>query len=258
MNYLGVLLILIGLYFSLGWVHSYLKQKYAWIDFYWASGLLIPLLWGLFFYSESFSHLSVVLISSAYLIWSLRLSLVLFGRIRKHSEDSRYVYLREYWGENQHKYFYVLYILEGLLVFPLALPFFLITQNPGDTISTLQVFGFVLFLVSISLEHISDAQLTKFKNANAGKKEVCNVGLWKYSRHPNYFFEILNWYAFGLIAIEISLLAIVPGVIMNILIYKVTGVPPSEEQSIRSRGEKYLNYSKVTNKLIPWLPGKEV
>jgi steroid 5-alpha reductase family enzyme len=103
-------------------------------------------------------------------------------------------------------------------------------------------------------EAIADRQLKEFKKNTANKGKVCDRGLWNYSRHPNYFFQLLIWIAVFLFAMGSpeGQFAIVSPLIIGYLLFKVTGIPMAEEQSLRTKGEKYKEYQRSTSVFIPW------
>lgn len=251
-----VLAALLMIYFSLGWFLSYKTNKYAWIDFFWSSSFLLAVafLWPQNILSP---HGLISIMIGA---WSVRLSYLLFTRIRKESEDPRYVKLKAKWASNTARNFFILYIFEGLLTLTLCIPLYIAASMPAGTeLSTLNYLGAGLFALFLFGEALSDHQLTVFKRQHAGQKKVCDIGLWNYSRHPNYFFEIMIWFSYGVFSIGSGspVLAFIPFVIMYVFISKITGVPYAEAQAIESRGDLYRDYQKRTNKLIPWFPKKE-
>ena len=116
----------------------------------------------------------------------------------------------------------------------------------------------MIWLLSLTGEALSDAQLAAFKRAKANHGRVCDVGLWRYSRHPNYFFEWMIWIAYFVFALASAwgwVAAIGPLSILYLLL-RVTGIPLTEEQSLRSKGDAYRHYQKTTNAFVPWLPKK--
>jgi len=110
-----------------------------------------------------------------------------------------------------------------------------------------------------SVEAISDLQLHRFRQQPENKGEVCRVGFWNYSRHPNYFFEWLHWWTYVLLAITAPLgwLTILAPVAMWFFLNRVTGIPHTEIQAIKSRGDKYRNYQQTTNAFFPWFPNNK-
>ena len=115
-----------------------------------------------------------------------------------------------------------------------------------------------LWFVAVAGEALADAQLAAFKRNPANRGGVCAVGLWRYSRHPNYFFECLIWVSYALFAFGSPggwLALIGPAAILYLLL-RVTGIPLTEEQSLRSRGEAYRRYQETTSAFLPWFPKK--
>ena len=116
----------------------------------------------------------------------------------------------------------------------------------------------ILWVVAWLGEAVADAQLAKFKADPASKGRTCRVGLWRYSRHPNYFFEWLTWVAFAWFATSSPngwIGWISPALILYFLL-RVTGIPATEEQALRSRGENYRRYQETTSAFLPWFPKK--
>jgi steroid 5-alpha reductase family enzyme len=123
-------------------------------------------------------------------------------------------------------------------------------------LSLSDVLGFVVWLVAIMGESLADLQLARFKALPANRGKVCSIGLWRYSRHPNYFFEWLIWVALFLFAApaEWGWTTILCPAIMLFFLLRVTGIPYTEEQSLRSRGELYREYQRITPVFVPWFP----
>ena len=239
-------------YFVIGWCLSYKLNKYSWVDFFWSSSFLIIIA---ILVPQNPSP-PVIAISVLFALWSLRLSGLLLKRICKENEDSRYVLIKKRWGTRSPLYFLFLYIFEGFLALLLSLPIYLNTSSDVVHITFWNVLGVGLFSLALMGEVTSDQQLQAFKINNRGQKKVCDKGLWKYSRHPNYFFEILIWFSYGIfgLSLESPLLSFIPFVVMYFLITKVTGIPYAEQQAIVSRGDLYREYQRTTNVLFPWFP----
>jgi steroid 5-alpha reductase family enzyme len=136
----------------------------------------------------------------------------------------------------------------------LAIPYFIIALNPEPHLSVLEYIGAGMWLVSIIGEGLSDFQLAQFRKDPDNKGQVCNVGLWDYSRHPNYFFQFMIWVSVFVFALSspYGYIAIVCPIVISYLIFKVTGIPMTEEQSLRSRGDAYRRYQETTSVFVPW------
>jgi steroid 5-alpha reductase family enzyme len=198
------------------------------------------------------------LIATLALVWSLRLGTHLLVRIARHhpTEDSRYQQLRRDWGAAFARKMAGFFQLQAASVVFLSVPFFLATLNPDSALHPFEVAGTVLWLLAISGEALADSQLASFRRDPANRGRVCNVGLWHYSRHPNYFFEWLIWVAYWIFACGSPwgwTAVVSPACILTLLLC-VTGIPMTEQQSIRSKGDAYRQYQKTTSAFIPWFP----
>lgn len=230
-----------------------LKNKNAGIvDIVWAISFMVS---GFVydFYAEGYPlrrYLFLILIS----IWCLRLSLHLFIRNWNKKEDERYTVLRNKWGEKANRNIFLFFELQAALSAILSFPFIFILNNTTPEFSIIEIIGYSLFAVGIAGESIADYQLKKYK-ITSGKGEICNIGLWNYSRHPNYFFEWMAWVAIFLIALSANYgwIAFYCPLLMWHFLNNVTGVAATEEHMLKTRGEKYLNYQKTTSPFIIWL-----
>jgi len=200
------------------------------------------------------------LLAAMVAVWSLRLGTHLFIRVAGHhpTEDSRYLQLRRDWAAVFHSKMFGFFQIQAVSVVGLGLAFLLSAQNDTPRLLPLEFAGALLWLFAITGEAIADAQLAAFKRAPANRGQVCDVGLWRYSRHPNYFFEWLIWMAFFIFALASpwGWLAVVGPAGILFLLLRVTGIPMAEEQSLRSRGDAYRRYQETTSAFVPWFPKK--
>lgn len=191
-------------------------------------------------------------------LWSLRLAGYLYVRVmRLHPvEDGRYQQLRQEWAGRVQTRFFAFFQLQGLLDVVLALPVFLACQNPAPRFHSLECAGFGLWLIALLGEATADRQLQRFKADPGNRGRVCRAGLWRYSRHPNYFFEWLVWCAYFVFASASPwgfVTAYCP-VLMMFFLFRVTGIPATEQQALRSKGDAYREYQRTTSAFVPWLP----
>ncbi|WP_415908924.1 DUF1295 domain-containing protein [Oleiharenicola sp. Vm1] len=194
-------------------------------------------------------------------LWAARLGTHLLRRVAGHHpvEDGRYGQLRRDWAGNFAAKMFGFFQLQAVSIVLLAVPFLLPALNPTPAFSALELAGVALWLLALAGEATADAQLAAFKRDPAHRGRVCNVGLWRYSRHPNYFFEWLVWVAYLLFALASPwgwLAAIAPAAILYLLL-RVTGIPLTEEQSLRSKGDAYRAYQRTTSAFVPWFPRSE-
>ncbi len=231
--------------------HLYLKNP-SLIDACWPIGILISgSVYITLQYSQTAIDFKIVAYWVCFVIWALRLSGFLWlTRIKKNEIDKRYLELSSTWKMKKSLGFFLQYQFQGILMIVVSLPFLFI----GSDHSTLSWFDFIVIsfvVLCIIFESIADYQLYAFKKDHPGK--VCNQGLWKYSRHPNYFFEWLIWIGFAVGAVHstLSCLSFISPILLIYLFAFVTG-PITERSSIKSRGHEYLTYQKKTSMIIPW------
>ncbi len=188
--------------------------------------------------------------------WSVRLTAYLISRGAARSpEEGRYVELRRKWAANASRNLFVFFqaqaALTGILSVAFVVPFL---ATPWDS-GWLRGLGVVIAVCGLVGEAIADAQLARFKRTNKGK--VCDVGLWSWSRHPNYFFEWCVWLRYAVYGLAFGawgLIALAPQALLLTSILFVTGIPPTEKQSLASRGDAYRAYQARVSKFIPWPP----
>ena len=188
-------------------------------------------------------------------LWGLRLCLFLLRRVSGEPEDGRYAYLRRHWNDDQGK-FLALFIAQAGFTALLSLPFLAASWNPHLPPAWAWVAAAAIWLLSVGGEALADHQLARFRADPGNRGRSCRAGLWRYSRHPNYFFEWLHWFAYPLLAIgsPIAWLAWSGPLLMLAFLYRLTGIPYTEAQALRSRGEDYRAYQQTTSAFIPWFP----
>ncbi|HMD60683.1 MAG TPA: DUF1295 domain-containing protein [Opitutaceae bacterium] len=198
------------------------------------------------------------MIAAMVLVWSIRLGTHLLVRVgRSHPrEDSRYGQLRRNWAPAFAPRMAGFFQLQGASVVLLGVPFLASCANPQPGLGAFEWAGAALWLAAISGEALADAQLARFKRDPANAPKVCDAGLWRYSRHPNYFFEWLVWVSYFLFgcASPWGWLGILSPACILYLLLRVTGIPMAEEQSLRSRGDAYRRYRERTSSFVPLPP----
>jgi steroid 5-alpha reductase family enzyme len=189
--------------------------------------------------------------------WAIRLATHIVSRHRSGEEDGRYQEIRSGRGERAHRFFFLFYQAQGALAVVLSLPFVLIAFDEGP-LHGVEIAGLALAALGVAGESVADRQLSRHRAKPSSRAATCRTGLWRLSRHPNYFFEWLVWCGFALAALAARHggLAVVSPLLMLLLILKVTGIPPAEARALRSRGEDYRDYQRTTSAFFPWFPGK--
>jgi steroid 5-alpha reductase family enzyme len=190
-------------------------------------------------------------------IWGLRLAFhLLLTRVNGQPEEGRYVELRRKWGSHIGLKFLLFFEAQALLCGVLSLPFLLATHDPLKSPPEFDNVGAGIWIVAFLGEMIADRQLARFKRDLKNKARVCNVGLWRYSRHPNYFFELLIWVSFAIVAFpsKYGYLGLISPLLILFFLLRVSGIPATEEQALRTKGDAYRKYQKSTPAFVPWFP----
>jgi len=190
------------------------------------------------------------------LAWGLRLgTYVLTDRVIGGHEDRRYAQMRVDWADRFPLFIFRFYQYQAMSVFGLALVFVVIAANDA-ALGLWGWFAGLIVLIGIIGETLADRQLEAWRKNPANKGKSCRGGLWAYSRHPNYFFEWLVWAGWALMAITTptwGLLGLIPAVILYVAINYFTGIPPNEEQNLRSRPD-YAAYQREVSAFVPLPP----
>ena len=188
--------------------------------------------------------------------WSLRLGSHLIARgAARGPEEGRYADLRQRWGPRASARFFVFFqaqaALTGILASAFAVPF---VAAPRDT-GWLRAIGAAIAVIGIAGESLADVQLARWKRSSAHRGQVCDAGLWAYSRHPNYFFEWSVWVGYAVYGLAFAgsggWIALAGQALILGTILKVTGIPATEAQALRSKGDRYRRYQQTTSAFIP-------
>ncbi len=238
------------------WWRAYQIQKTSIVDIFWSLMILAAVIFYFFFLTPHRAfHLVCLFLAS---FWAIRLSLHIYFRGRGHGEEPRYQALRKQWGTQEKKKMFVFFIQQGVAAWVFSIPFLILFANDRPAFGIWEIIGVLIWVIAFNGEAISDAQLLTFKSDPANKGRVCRMGLWKYSRHPNYFFEWLNWVAFAWLALPQTYghLAVICPMLMYYFLNRVSGVPLAEKQALKTRSLDYAEYQRVTSPFFPWIPKK--
>ena len=222
-------------------------------DVAWGLGFVL-LSWTSFFLSGSpgsRGRLVCVLVS----IWGLRLAWHIHARHRGKPEDFRYLAWRREWG----RWFYArsyaqVYLLQGALLFLVALPVLVINRNPGGALGFLEVVGVCVWLFGFLFESVGDEELARFARDPHNHGKILQSGLWRYTRHPNYFGEVVQWWGIWLVAIGVSggWFSIAGPLTITLLILQVSGIPMLEKKM--AENPDFAEYRRRTSVFVPWIP----
>ena len=240
--------------FTFTWLLSLKLNNFSFVDITWSYSLavLAPVY---AFFGHGWDVRKVLAVTIA-MVWSVRLGTYLLIRIRRHHphEDVRYTVLREKWKDSLARSFFGFFQAQALLIVILSVPVLLACLNPAPQLSLMEIIGVSVWLIGIVGEAVSDMQMNAFKQNPANKGAVCQVGLWRYSRHPNYFFESVVWFGFWLFACGSPwgwVTVYAPLLILYFLL-RVTGIPLTEECAVKSKGDAYREYQRTTSAFVPW------
>lgn len=242
------------------WRLQWQTGKSGWVDTLWSYGvgiagvslaLLVPLAAGSAITARQW------LVAALCAIWSARLGTHILFRTRSGGDDPRYAQLKKEWRKDAQRRMFWFLQVQALCAFVLALAVFVAAQNPAPGLRAIDWIGVALLVFAIAGAGVADRQLKAFVSEKKNKGKVAETGLWAYSRHPNYFFEWLGWFAYVLIAFNIGgdywwwpLALLAPAMMYWLLVY-ASGIPPLEEHMLRSRGEKFRAYQTRVNAFFP-------
>jgi steroid 5-alpha reductase family enzyme len=239
------------------WLLHFPLRNAAIVDVGWALGLvLIAFVYAL--HGAGYPR-RVLFLLPMVAVWGLRLAFyLLFTRVNGQPEEGRYVEIRRKWGANIGLKFLAFFEFQALLDGVLSIPFLLAMHDPAKGAPEFEDFGALLWLVAFLGEMLADAQLAWFKRDPKNKGKVCNRGLWRFSRHPNYFFEWMIWMSFAIVAsgAKYGWIGFLSPALILFFLLRVSGIPATEQQAVRSKGDKYREYQRTTSVFIPWFPRK--
>jgi len=237
------------------WLWQLRSRDAGIVDVGWAALLgLLALYYGFVGAEETLRGVIVGLMGS---IWAFRLAWYLFfNRVYKaKEEDGRYRTMREYFGASAQPAFFAFFQIQATWAVLFSLPFLAVALTPGP-LGIFDLIGVLIWAIAVGGETLADAQLAQWRANPKNKGRTCRAGLWRYSRHPNYFFEWVHWFAYLVIAIGTSLwwMTFLGPILMIVFLFYVTGIPHTERQALKSRGEDYRRYQQETSIFIPWFP----
>lgn len=187
--------------------------------------------------------------------WGARLCLHLLHRVLREPEDGRYQAMRAAIGDGGWRWF-LFFQAQALVVALFTIPFAAAAGADTDGIEVGILLAVAVWLLAMGGEMLADRQLAVFRAHPGHRGRTCRVGLWAWSRHPNYFFEWLHWFAYVLLAWSgpYFLWSLLGPVLMLLFLWRVSGIPWTEAQALRSRGEDYRRYQQEVSAFFPWPP----
>jgi steroid 5-alpha reductase family enzyme len=237
------------------WLLSLALRDASIVDIFWGFGFVVIGV-ASFLWTDDGSAARRGLITALVGLWGLRLAGYLFWRNVGRGEDPRYQAMRRHWGERFAWVSLVtVFALQGVLMWIVSLPVQLTLAAPGDALGPLDALGVALFAVGLFFEGIGDWQLARFKADPANINRVMDRGLWRYTRHPNYFGDFCAWWGIFLVALSgpNGFWSIIGPIVMSLFLMRISGVPMLE-RSIHKRRPDYVEYAKRTSTFFPRPP----
>jgi steroid 5-alpha reductase family enzyme len=240
------------------WLFSLLIKDASIVDIFWGAGFVITA--GIYFYLTPHGFITrKLLIASLTAIWGLRLSIHIMLRNWGNSEDFRYRKWRNESGRNWWWYsFFKVFALQGLLMWIISIPLLAAQFSPTPArLIWLDYLGIIVWGFGFVFEAGGDWQLGRFRANPDNKGQLLNTGLWRYTRHPNYFGDAAQWWGFYMIAAAAGgYWTIFSPTLMTLLLRNVSGVAMLEKTLAQTK-PGYQEYIESTNAFLPWFPNKK-
>jgi steroid 5-alpha reductase family enzyme len=237
------------------WIASIFLKNVSIVDLFWGTGFVIVNIF-YFIKTEAFTARPIILLVLV-AIWGLRLSFYLAWRNIGKGEDFRYGEFRKKYGEKHYWWisFFQTFLLQGVLIWIISLPLLGVNLlSRTESLNFIDYIGILVWAVGFIFEAGGDYQMVKFRMNKANRGRVLNTGLWRYTRHPNYFGDAAVWWGYGLLCLAASGYVYVLGsLVMTLLLIKVSGVALLEK-TLKDQKPGYLDYIQNTNSFFPWFP----
>lgn len=242
---------------TLLWLISIPLKNVSIVDIFWGIGYIVANSTYLFLSEEIYTRKLIVFVLVS--LWGLRLSGYLLFRNYEKGEDFRYQEFRRHFGAKRYWWFsfFQVFLLQGSLIALVSLPLLGVnTYTEANDLNLLDYLALAVWLIGFFFESVGDYQLSKFKSNLDNKGKVLDTGLWRYTRHPNYFGDAAIWWSFGLFSMASGAYWHIAGsLIMTYLIIKISGVSLLE-RSLNDAKPQYRNYMSKTSAFFPWFPKK--
>jgi len=244
---------MVFVYMSIVFIAALLRKDNSIVDIAWGVGFILIALLTLFL--KDGSNPRQVLVTGLVFLWGVRLAVHVAGRNKGKGEDFRYAQWRKNWGKwfVPRSYLQV-FLLQGIFMLVVSYPVILVNSGESSKIAVFDMVGILLWCIGFYFEAAGDYQLRKFKKNLENRGKIMTSGLWKYSRHPNYFGEAVMWwgiFAFAL-SVEQGWTAVVSPLLITFLLLKVSGVTMLEKKYAGNK--EFAEYAQRTYAFFPWFP----
>ncbi len=250
----------VSLAMMLAWAVQLITHKSGWIDTLWTFAVGFGGIAAALLPDAAANPSRRIAVAVLVAIWAARLGLHIAGRTHGGGDDPRYAALQEEQGKAWPTYLFFMLQVQALAAFVLVFAVRLAAVNPAAFPQVTDYAGITLLLIAFAGEATADAQLARFSKANPGRSAVCDIGLWQWSRHPNYFFEWLGWCAWAVLAIgpaPYAWAALIAPAWMYVLLVYISGIPPLEKHMLATRPEAFKAYQARVNAFFPGPQHKE-
>lgn len=243
------------LYMTAIFILALIKRDNSIVDIAWGVGfILVAFLTFCLKKGVTFRHVLVIILV---FLWGTRLAVHIAIRNRGRGEDFRYAQWRKDWGRRfVLRSFFQIFMLQGFLLLVISYPLMLVNHSTEGGISFFDIAGAAIWLIGFFFEAVGDYQLLKFKRREENREKIMTYGLWRYTRHPNYFGEAVMWWGIFLIALSVNhgWTAFISPLLITFLLLRVSGVIMLEKKYVGKK--EFEEYARSTSAFFPWFPRK--
>jgi len=255
-NTIGTAGAIILVYMTVMFILAMLTKDNSIADIAWGIGFIIVAITTLVVNGNFFPR--QLFVAALVVAWGMRLAIRILKRNWGKGEDWRYREWREKWG----RYFVLrsylqVFILQGAILLINVMPVLIVNKTSDSSVGIMDVIGALVWLIGFFFESVGDWQLDRFIKDPVNKGKIMDRGLWRYTRHPNYFGEVTMWWGIFLVALSVPLgwIGIVGPMIITTMIVFVSGIPLTEK--LMEKNPAFQPYKERTSVLIPWFPKKK-
>jgi len=243
---------IVAIFMTIFYLIAYLRKRIDTVDIAWGLGFVVIAITTMLHRPSATTQIVALLVA----VWGVRLAVHIGLRSRGKKEDPRYQEIAKKWKGNYWlRAYFSIFLTQGLLMLSVATPIIVASGQANSSLEILIYVGVAIWIIGFVIEALADQQLAQYLK-NKKRPKVLQTGLWKYSRHPNYFGELLQWWGIGVIALSADkgYIGLIGPLIISYLIIFVSGIPPIERK--RAKDSAYRRYQKTTSALVLLPPKK--